>query len=126
MMRPESYQEIDFTGLDRKAQRQLLNRVRDSKVKKAPKMHRRSAVVEVACERAIGEIKDTTGETISRALAVRLIEGTTTKICGKFFRGSSDGAIYAVKPPYSAAITLEKLCKKIKMLRSKKAVSNFG
>ncbi|QCR38020.1 replication endonuclease [Nissabacter sp. SGAir0207] len=108
MMKPESYQEIDFTGLDRKAQRQLLNRVRESKVKKAPKMHRRSAAVEAACERAIGEIKDTTGETISRALAVRVVSGISTKINGLWVRGTYSGEVFSaptsVKKPDAAQI----------------------
>ena len=96
MMRPESYQEIDFTRLDRKAQRQLLSRVRESKVKKAPKMYRRSAEVEAACERAISEIKDTTGETISRALASRVISGISTKINGLWVRGAYTGEVFSV------------------------------
>ncbi|PLR52071.1 hypothetical protein [Chimaeribacter arupi] len=111
MMRLESYQDIDFSSLSRKERRQLLNKVRDSQVKKTPKFYQRSAAVEAACDRAIGEIRDTTGETISRALATRVISGVRTQINGKWLRGASSGEVFSAAKKLDSSQILDRFAR---------------
>ncbi len=49
--------------------------------------------LEAVCEKAIDQVRDLSGKTISRGLAVHLIDGTQTKIGGHFFRSLPDGEL---------------------------------
>ncbi|WP_414147561.1 replication endonuclease [Erwinia sp. BNK-24-b] len=91
---PESVGNKDFSALSRKERRQMLARVRaDAPVKRHLKL-RRPDKIEAACDNVIGQIRDITRETISRAVAVRLIGGTETKIAGHWFRSSAGGELF--------------------------------
>ncbi|KGD83550.1 hypothetical protein HA47_11540 [Pantoea stewartii subsp. indologenes] len=62
---------------------------------------RRPDKIEAACDNVIGQVRDLSGETISRGLAMRLIGGTQTEIAGKLFRSSCYGDL--VRPFKSKA-----------------------
>ena len=99
---PESGGNKDFTALSRKERRQMLARVRaDAPVKRHLKL-RRTDKIEAACDNVIGQIRDITRETISRAMAVRLISGTETKIDGQWFRSSAGGELFRPKKRINA------------------------
>ena len=51
-------------------------------------MLRRPDKIETACDNVIGQLKDSSGETISRGLAVRLIGGMQIEIAGKTYRST--------------------------------------
>ncbi|MEN5016944.1 replication endonuclease [Erwinia sp. Eh17-17] len=110
---PEIMPVKDFKEMNRTEHRRLLQRVRAEQPKKTAKEFRRSEKVEAACARAIGEIRDLTGQTISRGLAVRLIRGFNTKIFGEWYRGAGSGEIFRGKEP----VTGEKLLDKFERLR---------
>ncbi|WP_147198381.1 hypothetical protein [Pantoea sp. CCBC3-3-1] len=61
----------------------------------------------------IGQIRDITRETISRAVAVRLIGGTETKINGQWFRSSAGGELFRA----TKHIEIEKLFARVEKLR---------
>ncbi|MGC0809260.1 replication endonuclease [Pantoea agglomerans] len=90
---PESYKKIDLGGMSRKERRRLLSRIRAEKPEKLHLRLRRSDKIEAACEKLISQVRDLSGETISRGLAVRLIGGTQTKIGGHFFRSLPNGEL---------------------------------
>ncbi|MEB6222848.1 replication endonuclease [Pantoea anthophila] len=90
---PESYAKIDLDGMSRKERRRLLSRIRAEKPEKRHLRLRRSDKIEAACEKLISQVRDLSGETISRGLAVRLIGGTQTKIGGHFFRSLPNGEL---------------------------------
>jgi len=110
---PEIMPVKDFKEMNRTERRRLLQRVRADQPKKTAKEFRRSGKIEAACARAIGEIKDLTGETISRGLAVRLVRGFDTKIFGEWYRGAGSGEIFIGK----ATVTGEKLLARFEWLR---------
>lgn len=89
----ESYPKIDLNGMSRKGRRQLLRRIREQQPEKKRLKLRRSDKIETACDNVISQVQDLCGETISRALAVRLISGTETKIAGRMFRSSAYGEL---------------------------------
>jgi len=94
---PESVGNKDFSALSRKERRQMLARVRaDAPVKRHLKL-RRPDKIEAACDNVIGQIRDITRETISRAVAMRLVSGTETKIDGQWFRSSASGELFRPK-----------------------------
>ncbi|MEJ5178854.1 replication endonuclease [Erwinia sp. MYb416] len=111
---PEIMPAKDFEKMNRTERRRLLQRIRADQPKKAAKEFRRSGKVEAACARAIGEIKDLTGETISRGLAVRLIRGFDTKIFGEWYRGAGSGEIFRGKEPVNTV----KLLARFNLLRT--------
>ncbi|KAA5986081.1 replication endonuclease [Pantoea sp. M_4] len=90
---PGSYAKIDLDGMSRKERRLLLSRIRAEKPEKRHLRLRRSDKIEAACEKLISQVRDLSGETISRGLAVRLIGGTQTKIGGHFFRSLPNGEL---------------------------------
>ncbi|MCU5773092.1 replication endonuclease [Erwiniaceae bacterium BAC15a-03b] len=110
---PVSSSEIDFNSVSRKERRHMLNRIRGQRIEKQHKKLLRPASVESACDRAIAEIRDLTGEVISRALAVRLIRGADTEILGRWYRGAADGAIYSAKAPRNVKADLTERCLKL-------------
>lgn len=69
----------------------MLNRIRaDAVVKKRLKLTW-PAKTEAACDNVIDQVRDFTGETISRGVAVRLIRGVETVISGEMFRSTAAG-----------------------------------
>ncbi|YCI30135.1 replication endonuclease [Erwinia sp. PK3-005] len=88
---PESYPEIDLNGMSRKERRQLLTRIRTQQPEKRHLKLRRSAKIESACDNLISQVRDLSGEIISRGLAVRLISGVQTEINGRMYRSSAYG-----------------------------------
>jgi len=91
----ESYMPEDLSRLTKKEKRGILARIRSEAPVKAHGTLRRSSKVEAACENLIGQVKDLSGETISRGLAMRLLGGTETKIAGRWFRSSAYGELFA-------------------------------
>ncbi len=100
---PEIMTVEDFDKMSRKERRRLLQRIRADQPKRTHKVFRRSEKIEAACARAIGEIRDLTGETITRGLAVRLIRGFDTKIFGEWYRGAGSGEIFRGKEPANSS-----------------------
>ncbi|WHU84789.1 replication endonuclease [Pantoea agglomerans pv. betae] len=90
---PESFEKIDLDGMSRKERRQLLSRIRAQKPEKRHLKLRRSDKIEAACDSVIAQVKDLSGETISRGVAVRLIGGTQTKIADQMFRSLPNGEL---------------------------------
>ncbi|NQS87101.1 replication endonuclease [Pantoea allii] len=88
---PESVEEIDLKGMSPKERRRMLARLRAEKPDKKHLVLRRPDKIETACDNVIGQVRDLSGETISRGLAVRLIGGTQTEIAGKMFRSTCYG-----------------------------------
>lgn len=89
--KPGSDGPIDFKSLSRRERRQMLNRIRaDAVMKKRLKLTWPSKT-EAACDNVIDQVRDFTGETISRGLAVRLIRGVETVINGERFRSTAAG-----------------------------------
>lgn len=94
---PESRNDKDLSALSRKERRKMLARIRaDAPVKRHIQL-RRSDKTEAACDNVIGQIRDITRETISRAVAMRLVSGTETKIDGQWFRSSASGELFRPK-----------------------------
>jgi len=90
---PESFDKYDLNSISRKERRQLLSRIRAERPEKRHLKLRRSDKIEAACDNVIAEVRDLSGETISRGLAVRLIGGTQTKIAGHLFRSLPNGEL---------------------------------
>lgn len=90
---PESFEKIDLDGMSRKERRQLLSRIRAQKPEKRHLKLRRSDKIEAACDIVIAQVRDLSGDTISRGIAVRLIGGTQTKIAGQMFRSLPNGEL---------------------------------
>lgn len=77
----------------------MLARIRaDQPEKRHIRLHRPDKI-EVACDNVIDQVRDLTGETISRGLAVRLVNGTETKIAGRWFRSSAYGDLVRPRNP---------------------------
>jgi len=115
--RPESVDDRDFSALTRKERRRLLARIRADIPEKRHLQLRRSDKTEAACDNVIGQIRDITRETISRAVAVRLIGGTETKIDGQWFRSSACGELFRPKKRIEAESLLSRF---ERLARSKK------
>ena len=105
---PESTGDRDLSTLSRKERRRLLARVRADIPEKRHLQLRRSDKTEAACDNVIGQIRDITRETISRAVAVRLISGTETKINGQWFRSSAGGELFRPKKRIDAESLLNR------------------
>ncbi|MDN4629128.1 replication endonuclease [Erwinia sp. PsM31] len=116
---PESVDDRDLSALTRKERRRLLARVRADIPEKRHLQLRRSDKTEAACDNVIGQIRDITRETISRAVAVRLISGTETKIAGQWFRSSGSGELFSPKRRIETVGLLSKV-ERLKQLSAKK------
>lgn len=117
---PESFDNIDLGGMSRRERRQLLSRIRAQEPEKRHLQLRRSDKIEAACDNVIGQVKDLSGETISRGLAVRLIGGTQTKIGGRLFRSSAYGDLFRPKVEADKAGILERFNRLAELVRSNK------
>ncbi|MGK6329117.1 replication endonuclease [Erwinia sp. DT-104] len=118
---PESIGDRDLSALTRKERRRLLARVRADIPEKRHRQLRRSDKTEAACDNVIGQVRDITRETISRAVAVRLISGTETKINGQWFRSSAGGELFRPKKRIDA----ESLLSRFNRLADKNAKSHL-
>jgi hypothetical protein len=118
---PESFVNIDLNGMNRRERRQLLSQIRAQKPEKRHLQLRRTDKTEAACDNVIGQVKDLSGETISRGLAVCLIGGTQTKIGGLMFRSLPNGDL--VRPLLDSKKTnaLERFNRLAEKNRTKKA-----
>lgn len=112
---PESFDKIDPDGMSRKERRRLLAQIRAQQPQKLHKKLRRSDKIEAACDNLISQVRDLSGETISRGLAVRLIGGTQTEIAGRMFRSSAYGDLLRPHRGLNSAGILER----VKRLASK-------
>jgi hypothetical protein len=93
LTKPESMPDLDFGSMSRKERRKHLARIRAQQPVKTQKVFRRSDKKEAACIRVIEQIRDLSGETISRGLATRLIGGTETRIGGQWFSSTALGEL---------------------------------
>ncbi|QHM72489.1 replication endonuclease [Mixta intestinalis] len=80
--------------LSRKERRRILARIKAARPPERHRTLRRADKTEAACDKVIDQVRDLTGETISRGLAVRLIGGTETKIAGRWFRSVASGELF--------------------------------
>ncbi|MCP1438408.1 hypothetical protein J3D56_001844 [Erwinia persicina] len=117
----ESIGDRELSTLTRKERRRLLARVRADIPEKRHTRLRRSDKTEAACDNVIGQIRDITRETISRAVAVRLISGRQTKIDGQWFRSSAGGELFRPKKRIDA----ESLLSRFNRLADKNAKSHL-
>lgn len=118
---PESYPEIDLNGMSRKERRQLLTRIRTQQPEKRHLKLRRSDKIEAACDNLISQVRDLSGETISRGLAVRLLGGTETKIAGRMFRSSEYGELLRARTSSKKENLLARVNRLAHMTRVKNA-----
>ncbi|MDU5838395.1 MAG: replication endonuclease [Pantoea sp.] len=118
---PESFDNIDLNGMNRRERRQLLSRIRAQEPEKRHLQLRRSDKIEAACDNVIGQVKDLSGETISRGLAVRLIGGTQTKIAGRMFRSSAYGDLFRPKVEVERQGVLDRFNRLAALAKSKNA-----
>ncbi|MGA7509470.1 MAG: replication endonuclease [Erwinia billingiae] len=93
LTKPESIPDLDFGSMSRKERRKHLARIRAQQPVRTQKVFRRSDKKEAACIRVIEQIRDLSGETISRGLATRLIGGTETRIGGQWFSSTALGEL---------------------------------
>ncbi|GLR09089.1 replication protein [Mixta theicola] len=109
LMQPDIMPNMDFDSMPRKERRRLLRKLTSERPEKAAITFRRSGKVEAACARVIDQIRELTGETISRGLATRLINGVDTKIAGDWCRSASSGELYRAPRPIVASDLLTRL-----------------
>ncbi|WP_345827777.1 replication endonuclease [Erwinia sp. HDF1-3R] len=109
LTQPDVMLNMDFDHLPRIERRRLLRRLASERPEKAAKTFRRSDKVEAACARVIDQIRELTGETISRGLATRLISGVETKIAGEWCRSASNGELFRAPRPISFTELLARL-----------------
>ncbi|WP_235514989.1 replication endonuclease [Erwinia sp. Leaf53] len=98
LTQPVPVADLDFNTISDRERRQLLRKIRAEEPDKVPRSLDRGPKIETACARAISEIQEITGEKISRGMALRVIRGVDTKVCGLWFRGVSSGEVFAGKP----------------------------
>lgn len=109
LTQPDVMSNMDFDHMPRIERRRLLRRLANERPEKAAKTFRRSDKVEAACARVIDQIRELTGETISRGLATRLISGVETKIAGEWCRSYSNGELFRAPRPISFTELLARL-----------------
>lgn len=109
LTQPDVMPNMDFDHMPRIERRRLLRRLASERPEKAAKAFRRSDKVEAACVRVIDQIRELTGETISRGLATRLISGVDTKIAGEWCRSASNGELFRAPRPILVTELLAKL-----------------
>lgn len=90
---PASFANIDLNSMSRRERRQLLSKIRALEPEKRHLQLRRTDKIEATCDNVISQVKDLSGEIISRGLAVRLIGGTQTKIGGHMYRSLPNGEL---------------------------------
>jgi len=106
-MSPRGYEKLNLESMSRKERRQLLNRIRADQPEKRHLKLRRSNKVEAACDNVISQVRDLSGETISRGLAVRLLSGAQTEIGDRMFRSNAYGDLFRpiIKPVIESPLT---------------------
>ncbi len=97
LTKPESMPDLDFGSMSRKERRRQLAKIRADQPDKTSRIFRRSDKAETACSRVIEQLRDLSGETISRGLAYRLIRGTETKIAGQWYSSTAQGELLMTK-----------------------------
>jgi len=120
--RTESIGDRDLSALSRKERRRMLAKVRADIPEKRHLRLCRSDKTEAACDNVIGQIRDITRETISRAVATRLISGTETKINGQWFRSSAGGELFRPKKRIDAESLLSRFNRLTDKGRAKNAL----
>ncbi|WP_455863886.1 replication endonuclease [Pantoea agglomerans] len=120
LTQPDVLPNMDFDHMPKIERRRLLRRLASERPEKAAKAFRRSDKVEAACVRVIDQIRELTGETISRGLATRLISGVDTKIAGEWCRSASNGELFRAPRP----ILVTELLAKLNHLRVMAATKN--
>lgn len=93
LTKPESMPDLDFGSMSRKERRKQLTRIRSEQPQKSAKVFKRSDKKESACIRVIEQVRDLSGEVISRGLASRLVDGTETRIGGMWFSSTAQGEL---------------------------------
>lgn len=99
LTQPDRLPDLDFGGMSRKDRRRLLIKIRAGEEKISSKSLQRDEKTEKACARVIEGVRDLTGETISRGLALRLVRGINTKVAGVWCRSAASGELFSAKPP---------------------------
>ncbi len=99
LTQPDILPELDFGGMSRKERRRLLIEMRAGEEKISSKSLQRDEKTEKACARVIEGVRDLTGETISRGLALRLVRGVNTKVAGVWCRSGASGELFSAKSP---------------------------
>jgi hypothetical protein len=117
---PESFEKIDPDGMSKKERRRFLSQLRAEKSEKRHLKLRRSDKIEAACDNVIAQVRDLSGENISRGLAVRLIGGTQTKIAGQVFRSLPNGELVRPKLEPKKTSVLERFNRLAELQRTKK------
>lgn len=108
-MQPDVIPNMDFGSMPRLERRRMLRRLTSERPAKVAKTFTRSDKVETACAIVIDQIRELTGETISRGLATRLIQGVNTEIAGEWCRSASSGELFRAPRPILATELLAKL-----------------
>lgn len=119
---PGSYEKLNLEGMSRKERRQLLNRIRADQPEKRHLKLRRSDKVEAACDNVISQVRDLSGETISRGEAVRLLSGAQTEIGGRMFRSAYNGELFRPKVAPEPSRILERFNLLAEQARTKNAI----
>ncbi|MDJ0025120.1 replication endonuclease [Pantoea eucrina] len=106
-MSPGGYEKLNLESMSRKERRQLLNRIRADQPEKRHLKLRRPDKVESACDNVISQVRDLSGETISRGEAVRLLSGAQTEIGDRMFRSNAYGDLFRpiIKPVIESPLT---------------------
>lgn len=118
--KPEKLPDLDFGSMSRKERRRLLSNVRAEKPVKKCIQLKRDPKTEAACLRLIEEVKESTGEDISRGFAVRLMRGFKSKIAGNWYRGTGKGELFSAKPPRSTGDLLTRFNRLAERQQSRK------
>lgn len=109
LMQPDIMPNMDFGSMPRLERRRMLRRLTSDRPEKAAKTFRRSDKVEIACTTVIDQVRELTGETISRGLATRLIRGANTEIAGVWCRSAGNGELFRAPTPILATELLARL-----------------
>ncbi|WP_338491980.1 replication endonuclease [Erwinia aphidicola] len=83
----------DFEDMNRSQRRRLLMRIRAERPDRVVRTHRRTEKIEAGCTKVIAEIRDLTGESISRGLATRILGGTETLVADQWFSSTAQGEL---------------------------------
>lgn len=95
--------ELDLSKpLSRRERRELTNRLRKQKPAIRRKFTHGTDEQNAAIEKTIGEIRLTTGITISRGEALHLMTGGKSCFDGKWLRGTAKGEIFSAAPSHQA------------------------
>lgn len=105
----------DFEYMNKSERRRLLMRIRAEQPAKVAGTYRRAEKVEVACSKVIVEIRDLTGESISRGLATRILSGTETLVADQWVSSTAQGEL--LRPVKRSAATA--ILARVEALREK-------